>query len=270
MGDAIFTDEELMAYADGELPEARAAQLDLALAGDTDLAGRLAIFSETRMLVAAAFEPMLDEPVPDELMRHVRALAARSDRGAALENTGSENIVPDSIAPENVVPLHPGSTTRAPDRQPFWKLPLAAALALAVGLGAGLFMGGERPTPGGLQVAALSDPEISGALAVLASGESRVLSNGSRIALIATFNDNSQSLCREFEYARTGGSTVVSVACRDGTGWEVMLAVTAAPSGDTGYAPASSLETLDAYLTATGAQAPLSARDEARALEGLR
>ena len=48
-----FTDEELMAYADGELDEARAMTLDQALAEDAGLADRLALFVDTRASGAA-------------------------------------------------------------------------------------------------------------------------------------------------------------------------------------------------------------------------
>ena len=61
------------------------------------------------------------------------------------------------------------------------------------------------------------------------------------------------------------GSSVVSVACRADGAWSVRFAVVA-PVRDGGYAPASSMEALDAYLASAGAHEPLSPADEAAAL----
>lgn len=257
MGDPIFTDEELMAYADGELPEDRASELDLALVEDTELAERLAMFAETRSLSKEALQPMLDEPVPDHLLQRVKDLAAQSEQSGAEQPAADNNVV-----------AFPKST-EAP-RTPLWQLPIAAGIALAIGIGVGLFLRPEATPTSGLQVAALNDQAIVGALATVASGEELMLDNGSRFTAIATFRDASETLCREFEYDQAAGSTVVSVACHDGQAWDVKLAIAAAPSSDTNYAPASSLETLDAYLSATGAGAPIIGDDEAAALAGLR
>ncbi|MNL50064.1 hypothetical protein D3C87_1730460 [compost metagenome] len=60
---------------------------------------------------------------------------------------------------------------------------------------------------------------------------------------------------------------VVSVACRDAGGWQTRLAIVTPESGE-GFTPASSLETVDAYLTSIGAGAPLEADAEEKALAG--
>ena len=61
----------------------------------------------------------------------------------------------------------------------------------------------------------------------------------------------------------------MSVACRSGDEWRVSFAVVA-PGDAGGYAPASSAEALDAYLSAIEAGEPLSAEDEAEALAEVR
>lgn len=257
MGKSIFTDEELMAYADGELPEDRATELDLALVDDTELADRLAMFADTRSISKEALEPLLDEPMPDHLLQRVKELAAQSEQQTAEQSTPDETII-----------AFPTQT--AAPRASLWQLPIAAGIALAIGVGVGMFMRPEVAPTSGLQVAALNDNAIVEALANVASGEELMLENGNRFTAIATFRDASETLCREFEYDQAAGSTLVSVACHDGQMWDVRLAIAAAPSSDTNYAPASSLETLDAYLTTTGAGAPIVGDDEAAALAGLR
>jgi anti-sigma factor RsiW len=249
MNAAPFTDEELMAYADGELAEDRAAELDLALAGDDALAARLALFVDTRAMSAEALRPMLDDPVPAHLVQRVRDLAAAD--AAAAQAT-------------NVVAFPARSAAR-----PIWQLPVAASIALAIGLGAGLMLQGPGGTDAPLQVAGNLDPALTEALETLASGASLTLPDGARVEAIATFRSEDDALCREFEHDQTSGTTVVSVACHDGQGWQTRLAIAAAAADETGYAPASSMEALDAYLTATNAGAPLSVDDEAAALSAL-
>lgn len=250
-----FTDEELMAYADGELEEARATELDLALAESAVLADRLALFINTRAVAKEAWTPALEEPVPAHLVEHARALAAQSQEAPATDDT----VV--------AFPQKP----KAPEAMPVWRLPLAAGLALAVGLGAGLTL---APVPntglGSIEIAALSDARITTALNTLPSGEDAVLDNGTRIAPIATFFDGAETLCREFEFDRADGMTIVSVACQRNGQWDVQMAVAAAAASETGYAPASSLDVLDAYLTANEAGPPLEPDAEAAALDALR
>lgn len=248
-----FTDEELMAYADGELTEARASALDFALADDAVLAQRLAVFVDTRAVAQDAWAPVLQEPVPDHLVEHVRRLAAADQQARAAQ--------------DDVVVAFP-QTARTP--RP-WQLPLAASLALAVGLGAGLML---SPAPdagfGSIEIAALTDAQMIAALDTVPSGEDTFLASGARIVPIATFLDGTEALCREFEFDRTDGMTIVSVACQRDGQWDVQMAVEAAASTDTGYAPAASLDVLDAYLSANDAGPPMDLEAEAAALQALR
>jgi hypothetical protein len=247
-----FTDEDLMAYADGELAEDRAAALDLALAGDNALAERLSLFVDTRMIAADALRPILDDPVPDYLVQRVRDLATAGDAAAR--------------APVDTIVAFPDR----PQNHPVWQLAIAASIALAIGLGAGLMMRGPGAPGAVLEIAEVTDPAIAQALSTLASGESLPLADGARIEAITTFRAADNALCREFEYDQSSRTTFVSIACHDGQDWQMRLAIAAAAADETGYAPASSLEALDAYLTATNAGAPLTPAEEAAALTELR
>lgn len=249
MNAADFTDEELMAYADGELAETRAAALDRALASDEGLAERLAVFLETRLIAAQALRPMLDEPVPRHLEQRVRDLAATP------VTTGSD---------ETVVAFTPRTS-----RVSVWQLPLAASIALAVGLGAGLMLGGTKGPGAGVGLLTFQGPELDAGLATLASGESRTLSDGTRLEAITTFRDADNNLCREFEADQSNGTTYVSIACHDGQDWQVRIAIAAVGADETGYAPASSMDAIEAYLAATNAGSPLLSSYEAEALAEL-
>jgi anti-sigma factor RsiW len=254
-----FDDRTLMAFADGELDDETAAAVEKAMETDDDLAGRVALFLDTRARAKESLQPLLDEPVPEALGQSVKRMvdAAKSGRTSPQEQVATARI--DSLK---------ATGRRAPSftRRP-WIMPLAASLAAIVfGLGGYLVGTGTRDAPQGLAVAGLSGPALSEALGRVPSGEESVLAGSNdRLRAVASFRDSGGALCREFEVDTTGGSSVVSVACRaDGT-WSVRFAVVA-PVRDGGYAPASSMEALDAYLASAGAHEPLSREDEAEAL----
>ena len=58
-----------------------------------------------------------------------------------------------------------------------------------------------------------------------------------------------------------------AVTCREGSAWETRLAIAAEAGDATGYAPASSLDTLEGYLMAIGAGPALTPEEEAALLD---
>ena len=71
-----WSDSSLMAFADGELGAEASAQLQAALPQDSALQDRLTAITRQRLRLAAAFSPVLDEPVPDRLSQWLRSPAA--------------------------------------------------------------------------------------------------------------------------------------------------------------------------------------------------
>jgi anti-sigma factor RsiW len=252
-----FSDETLMRFADGELDAETSAEIERAMETDEELVSRVALFIETRQAAKAAMQPLLDEPLPEGLEAAVGRMVAEK---MSAQNASSASVV--------AFPRRAANERRASR----WLVPAAASLAAVVaGLG-GYWLGasGEPTSGGALPLAAVSSPALAEALATVASGEERQLPvSDQRFRAIATFRDSTQALCREFELDSTDRSTVVSVACRTGADWRVTFAVVA-PGGSGGYAPASSTETLEAYLTAIDAGTPLEAEEEAKALTDLR
>lgn len=244
-----LTDEMLMAFADGELADEDLRQVAAAVAADPALAARVAAFEQSRKAVAAAFGAFPPAPVPDPIAERIRAMAAAQ------------------TAPQgaNVVPMLP---RKQPRSVPFWQLPLAASIALAIGVLAGQQIGPDAPLTSEMATI-LDDPHLKSALSSQQSGSRTKLESGADLSLIASFVNANSALCREFEYDLPTGATTVAVACRTAATpapiWDVQLAVVAG-GGAGGYAPASSLDTLDAWLTATGAGAPLGPEAEAAAL----
>jgi anti-sigma factor RsiW len=251
MGSAAeFDDITLMRYADGELDAATSTAIDRALETDETLAERLALFMETRSQAKAAFAPLLGEPVPAALAKSVQAMVDRK----RSESQDTARVLPFAAKPR-------------PTRSP-WLLPLAASLVAAV---AGGLVGYQLAGPaeeGRLALGRISQPALDTALLSAASGDQLGLDGGS-VRMIATFRNSAGALCREFEVDPAGGDTVVSVACRRDGAWNVTFAVAAA-AASSGYAPASSLEALESYLTAIDAQPPLQPDEEKSALAEAR
>jgi anti-sigma factor RsiW len=246
-----INDEQLMAYADGVLPPDEAHEVERAIAEDEDLAAKVAVFADSRAMVKRALGSA--PPVPDKLAATIRAMA-EADAAKRQVPAGSAQVI-DLAARRRTVP--------------FWQLPLAASVALAVGVSGGWLGKPDTGGAGGLAVAMVDEPALVEALAVVKSGDRQEIGDGISFTAIASFLDGAGQLCREFEQDRAGGDTVVAVACRADEAWSVRFAVAAAASDDTGYAPASSLDTLDAWLSAIEAGAPLSEDDEAKALADL-
>jgi len=241
-----LSDERLMAYADDALDAESAEVIAHALREDPAAAARVEMFRATaeRLRAAAA----ADREVPAALSGRVRAMLAAPDMPAAGAVT--------SLAPR-----------RGARSVPFWQVPLAAGIALAIGLGGGALWtardGPARST--GLALAPAGD--LRQALGALPSGDSQTLADGSTVTVIASYRTEADTLCREFERTAAGGDTLAAVACRDGDVWQTRLAVTAGSGGD-GYAPAAAPAALDAWAAAAGAGAPLDPEAEAGALAG--
>lgn len=242
---ADFSDEVLMRFADGELDDATTAAVELAMNGDERLAERVAVFMETRSLAQAALGPLSQEPVPDQLTRAVQAM---------VDKSRAETLQAPSVRSRRI--LRPAND--------WWPAAAAAAsVAAVIGLAAGYWLANPQADRG-LALAAVGDPALRSALASTPSGQELPL-GGDRFRAIATVRDASRTLCREFEIDRTGGPTEMAVACRESGVWMVRMAV-AAPAADGGYAPASSVEALDAYIASIDASPPLGLDEEKRAL----
>lgn len=240
-----FDDETLMAFADGELDEARSLALEQALETDEALAERLAVFLDSRRLVGDALKPLIDEPVPEALLASVRQMAEEAQRKTVAQE-------------DNVVAFRPKPQPHAAPPARRWLMPLAASLVAVISGAVGYTVGrtGPAETRAGAEIATALDREASGKDVALGA-------SGAMLNIVATFRDARGALCREYEVKGPASSTL-TVACRQDGGWATRLALTA-PKAE-GYVPASSQETIDAYLASIEAGAPLSAEEELKAL----
>lgn len=253
MSETSFSDEMLMAFADGELDPHTREKIELALETDDALVDRLAVFIETRSAAREAMDPLLSEPVPDELIANVKAMIDAHD---------SER------QPENVVPFAPPAKPESNTAKSSWAVPLAASIALAVGGFAGFVIGTSgNNDQGATQMSMHVHKGLVEALNSVPSGEETTFDGSAdRFRAIASFRNSDGAFCREFEVDHVDRTSVVAVACKPEQIWKVQFTVTANIRSNENYAPASSLDALEAYLGAIGAGEALSVEEEAAAL----
>jgi hypothetical protein len=201
-----FSDEVLMAYADGELDTRTRAAVEAAMASDPEIARRISQHKVLRSRFQSAFDAVLHEPLPERLLKVARK-----------EPSGG-----------NVVPL------RGPQpRHWTWPQWTAIAASLIVGVIAGrlalLRAGNTGPIVmrGGWVLA-------SGALADALSNQLVGHQTGAEpVRIGVSFRSQSHEYCRTFTLSRP--AALAGLACRVPEGWRlVVLAHAAAPSAGSG------------------------------------
>ncbi|MET1412226.1 hypothetical protein ABVF61_08175 [Roseibium sp. HPY-6] len=251
MDETKMTDEIIMAYADGQLPEAEAKKVEIAAEADETIRQKIRMFKETASQLKSAAADL--PPVPDALAERLSAML------------GADSAEAEVLRQDNVVPF----TRRNWIRQ--WPTAIAASITLVAGLAAGMaigpFSGSENNPPFG--ITALADPEIAIALSSVESGSSTVLGSGATLNVIASFVDADNTLCREFDYEAVNGPSIVSVACHVGDAWHPKIAIAANTEQSANFAPASSLEALETWLSTSGFGDPLELEEEKQQLGGL-
>jgi anti-sigma factor RsiW len=241
-------DETLMAYADNMLDPADRTRIEKLVASNPAVAAKVRMFQQTSSLTHAALAPLLDVPVPEPLLAAVRSRI--SDHKA----TPARNL---SLA------------TLLQNRLPRWSLGLSMAAAASIAGVIGVTFGYQQAIQGAdqthLAVGTAPSAPIVSALNTLSSGEETAIGTA-KLRVVSTFRISGSSLCREFEYIGQPDGSVVSVACEQGRNWNIRFATVFTPM-ESGYAPASSLEAVDAYMSAIGAGPALTPADEAAALK---
>lgn len=251
-----FSDEELMAYADGELAPARAERLAAVLPERSDLAARVALFAQTRAVVAESVKAHLDGPMPWKLQASVEEMIRKA---APQPSTAT------------VTPLPPRKAASRPAPFGSWAMPIAASFLALITGALGYWLASDRaPSASYYQIAGSADPELAQVLSQLPSGEkSRLAGAGAEVSMISSFYRGDQALCREFALTHAEFGEHLAVACRGAGKWNIDLALRMSGSSADAYKPASSAETVDAFLEALGAGPAIEGQAEADALGKL-
>lgn len=217
-----ITDQKLSAYIDGELSPGEIAEINKALQSDPEIAVRLEHLKCPDALIAAAYSEIDDEPMPDGVMDLLR------------ETNDVES------ADENVVQFAPKPVIKSPAP---WITPLAASVALAIGVGVGMQIASDHTRGNGqFVVAGVIDPSnpLYAALEATPSGVTAETETGA-LTPVLTFRSVDERYCREFSISKDD-QVSHAVACRTDAGWETRFAAfgSAAVRNNGQYSTASS------------------------------
>lgn len=209
-----WTDEQLMAYVDGELGAPLRGELEQALAGDAALRGRVEAWRVQRRRIEAALAPVLDEPVPERLSRLLAAVPAPAPApapAAAVIDLAAARAAREAPPPRRAAPG-------------WWAWGgMAASLVLGVLLGQqGLGSLGAGGSPDA--AVALRDGRLVAGGALDGALSRQLAGDTTAVALPLSFVDRDGAYCRAFRTAELAG-----LACRRDGAWAVQ-ALAAAPA----------------------------------------
>ena len=219
MNTPSFTEAQLMAFADSELPPAEARRIRAAALGDPALAARIAAYGPTGRALGSSFNATLSEAVPERLL-------------AALQEPAPARVT--------ALPVRKSALLRQA-----WPWALAASAAMA----AVLLTQGPAPIPAAPILAGLP-PDAAALADVLEtrpSGEVARIQLAGRdyeVLTLATLREADGRYCREFTASDlSGGAEAQGLACRrSASDWPLEIA-SAAARGDSAasahYQPAS-------------------------------
>lgn len=262
-----FSDETLMAYADGELGEPERSAVEAAERADPAVAAAIARHRALRTDVFAAFAGVLDEPVPARLQP--AAAGAAGPAGNASRRTGT--IASLDAARERKARAREAASASAAgaasDQQRRWPRWGALAASLAVGVLAGsLWLGGGAGNEGSGLVATdasgrlVARGALAGALSQQLAGSAQA---GKPVQIGVSFAARDGSYCRSFSTAASAG-----LACRDGDAWRIPVLREAAADSQAyrqagSAAPVAVLDAIDERIegAALDAAAERAARD---------
>ena len=197
---------DLMAYADGELGANDAARVEAAIAADPALAERLAAERRLRAALRDHLDPVVREPIPDELTAMIAAAAQEREPETDIETDARKivNLAAARAAREEDATFQPSGLRQQ------WRsgLAIAASLVLGVVLGTQLHPGGSIVQKDGMLVASGSLSEALENQLASAQDESNEL------RILTSFQREDGDYCRVFEAVPTSG-----IACKTGGSW---------------------------------------------------
>lgn len=244
-----FSDEILMAYADGELDEVTRRALEDAMRKDASLAHRVAQHKAMRANVFAAYAPVAEEAVPPRLAQPLRQATVVS-----LDSIRARREAEQQAA-RKAARGHGWS----------WREWGALAAMLMVGVLAGHYGLGMLPIENGETVASRDGVLVAqGRLATAL--DQQLGGSGGPVRIGTSFLSQDGVYCRSFMTAQD----MAGLACRQGASWKVQLALQNAGKGQAGEyrqagaeMPPQVLEAIDQRISGQ----PLDAKAEQEAVQ---
>jgi anti-sigma factor RsiW len=250
-----FSDETLMAYADGELAEPALSEVERAVRTDPAVAARVAQHQALRADVFAAFAGIADEPVPPRLVaaalpgKVADLSAVRAARAGAAHHAAASQTA--------------GQAQRGRWSWPEWG-GMAAALAMGVLVGSVALGGGAaREGAAAIAVAGADGALVAQGPLAVALSQQLAGTKGGTVDIGVSFAATDGALCRSFTMRQSAG-----LACRSGEQWKLVM-MTEPAKGQTGAyrqagsaMPSAVLDAIDARIAgaALDAQAEQAAR----------
>ena len=188
-----FSPETLMAYADGELDAETRRAIEAEIAVDPQVGQEVERHRALRAEVGGAFAGMLEEPVPDRLLRAAKKTESKSDR--------------------------------QPRRQWSWPEWTSIAASLLIGVLGGRALLHQPDRESGLIVAGVDGRVIAGGALAQALSEQLSSQEGSGVDIGLSFRAKSGEYCRTF--GARAANPVVGFACRDAEVWRIDILATA-------------------------------------------
>jgi len=238
-----FSDELLMAYADGELDLVARAEIEAAMAADPGIARVVERHRALRARVQSAYGGVLDEPMPAQLTNLVAPPVTAPIVDLAARRAARH------IAPAVAMAKR-------------WELPQWSAMAAAVTLG--LFVGvftlrGPESPYAESEAGLVARGELEWALTRQLAGS--VGTGAVRVGI--SFRDRGGAFCRTFRMQHE--APVAGLACRAGEDWRLQVLAAAAPEeGELRGAAAMPMTVLQAVDAVIDGE-PLDAEAEAAA-----
>ncbi|GGB96660.1 anti-sigma factor [Novosphingobium endophyticum] len=257
------TDEELMAFADGELSGADAARVQAAIAADPALAERLEAERKLRMALRGHLDPVADEPVPQAWTAMIAAAAREDaeDEHKVISLAAARAEKAEKAGKAAKAAREARSTARGRPFMQRWGMGIAIAASLALGLfmGTRIASGPVTQRDGALMASGLLAERLDTQLAsAQGSGSVRILTS---------FRREGGDYCRVFASGGTSG-----VACKDNAGWVLERTISGGAAQQSQYRQAGSADMeLMAAAQEMADGAPLdAAQEEAAKAKGWR
>lgn len=203
-----YTNEQLSAFLDGELPEKLMAEIAAERVANEILDRKLLALENANQAVKSAYEEIIDEPIPSHILNRI----------------DEENSTIPAVDIDNVVPF---TTRLANFSVSKWAAPLAATLAIMLGITIGrgtMFDANNNMLYAQLTGTITTENPLYDVLETSPSAISVSLANQDDVKIkpILTFQAKDGGYCREFQ-AQSKVSALRGVACRNEMVWTMVL-----------------------------------------------
>jgi len=254
-----ISDDVLMAYADGEFDKPEFASersaVEMAIAGDPELARRVERFRSLRGDLASLYAQVLEAPVPERLLNAARA---QSREAASVTDLAQARSARKAGAGSSVA----GTTAAAAKLRPWFAIAASVIVGVLVGHYALVSQGAGPIGVNGASL--LAQSSLRQALGDQLTADQ---SHSSAVQIGLSFRSKSGQYCRTFTLQQR--EPVSGLACHQGADWRIDALALAEPAGSSGagFRPAASVlpAAVRAAVEDQMAGEPLDAQGEVQA-----